>query len=317
MVKNWQVCGFPQKNGEIGGFWHIRRMKWGCHFLVCMVLLFSGCGRQDESNGRRTFVVNGVVKQLEPDGKTVVIQHEAIPNYMAAMTMPFEARNPRELAGLSAGEAVTFHLVVTSNAGWIEDIAPRRERAVAVASLSTNRPPGFEITRAVEPLAEGDPLPNYHFTNQLGQAMDFSEFKGQPFAFTFFFTSCPFPNFCPRLTSNFEQVSADLMKMTNAPAQWHLFSISFDTKVDAPPRLLAYAEGAHYDPAHWSFLTGSPEEIAELADQVGETYSIQPGNITHNLRTVVVDGRGRIQKIFQGNYWTPDELTRAIEAASR
>ena len=36
----------------------------------------------------RQFSVKGVVKELEADSKTVIIQHEAISNYMAAMTMP-------------------------------------------------------------------------------------------------------------------------------------------------------------------------------------------------------------------------------------
>ncbi len=43
-----------------------------------------------------------MVRELKPDGRTVVIQHEAITNYMPAMTMPFEAREAEELKGLHA-----------------------------------------------------------------------------------------------------------------------------------------------------------------------------------------------------------------------
>lgn len=276
-----------------------------------LLVALTACSRQ-QPPPERVFTVNGVVKQLLPDGKTIIIQHEAISNYMAGMTMPFEARDPKELAPLKPGEAITFHLVVASNQGWIEDIVPRQN-----APPPTPAPEQIQISRAVEPLEEGDTLPDYHFTNEFGRAIDFNQFKGEPFAFTFFFTSCPYPNFCPRLTSNFEQVSAQLLKSTNAPARWHLFSISFDTKTDTPSRLLDYARTANYDPAHWSFLTGSPEQIQELADQVGETYSFQPGNITHNLRTVVIDARGKVRKIFQGNYWTPNQLTAELIAASQ
>ena len=44
-------------------------------------------------SGTQSFSVTGVVKELKPNGNMVVIQHEEIPNYMRAMTMPFEVRN--------------------------------------------------------------------------------------------------------------------------------------------------------------------------------------------------------------------------------
>ena len=84
----------------------------------------SGSGPASAAD-RRTFVVNGLVKVVEPDGKTVVIQHETITNYMAAMTMPFEVRDAKELSGLNPGDAITFHLVVTPKEGWIEGIERR------------------------------------------------------------------------------------------------------------------------------------------------------------------------------------------------
>ena len=37
----------------------------------------------------------GMVMEFKPDGRTVVIRHEAISNYMAAMTMPFKVKTPR------------------------------------------------------------------------------------------------------------------------------------------------------------------------------------------------------------------------------
>ena len=39
-------------------------------------------------------MAKGTVMELKPDGRTVVIRHEAISNYMAAMTMPFKVKDP-------------------------------------------------------------------------------------------------------------------------------------------------------------------------------------------------------------------------------
>jgi protein SCO1 len=288
-------------------------------------LILTACHKQSDpaatpehpsATARQTFVVNGLVKELEPDGKTVVIQHEAISNYMAAMTMPFEVRDPKELGGLKPGDAITFHLIVTSKEGWVEGITRRQQSPEASPAPPAAAPSGVQVSRAVEPLKEGDMLPDYHFTNELGQAVNLGQYKGRVLAFTFFFTSCPFPNFCPRLTSNFAEAAAQLAKPPGAPARWQLLSISFDPKTDTPPRLEAYARGAHYDPDHWSFLTGDPEQISELADQFGEKFSSEGGSITHNLRTVVVDANGRVRKILVSNTWTSAELVQEMVKAA-
>jgi protein SCO1/2 len=280
-----------------------------------VLLILTACHKESVPTPapEQTFVVNGLVKELEPDGKTVVIQHEAISNYMAAMTMPFEVRDTNELRGLKPGDAITFHLIVTSKEGWIDTIivrqkSPARSSAPAVAHVS----------RAAALLDEGDMLPDYHFTNELGQAVSLGQYKGGEIAFTFFFTSCPFPNFCPRLTSSFAEAAAQLRRTPGAPARWHLLSISFDPKNDTPQRLLSYAKNAHYDPGEWSFLTGDADQIGELADQFGENFWTEGGSISHNLRTVVVDANGRVRKIFQGNNWTSADLVREmVKAAAR
>src|SRR6185503_20252756 len=91
------------------------------------------------------------------------------------------------------------------------------------------------------------------------------EFRGQALAITFFFTRCPIPEYCPRLSRNFEEVSRKLAAMPHAPTNWHLLSISFDPEFDSPEVLKSYAENYHYDPKHWSFLTGPTNKIGELA----------------------------------------------------
>ena len=272
------------------------------------VLALAALGQQEVP---RTFDARGVVKELPADGKTVVIQHEAISNYMGAMTMPFEVHDTNLLRNLKPGDHIRFRLNVASKEGWIDNIILLRRSLLPAAAQ-----PGIELSRATAPLDIGQPLPDYHFTNELGQDARLSQFKGRVLAFTFFFTSCPYPNFCPRMTGNFSEAAALLKEKAGPDARWQLLSISFDPKTDTPQRLRDYAEAAHYDPAHWSFLTGDPEQISELADNFGEFYSNVGAAISHNLRTVVVDPQGRVRKIFEGNTWTPGELVDEMLKAS-
>ena len=86
--------------------------------------------------------------------------------------------------------------------------------------------------------------------------------------------------------------------MTNVPSNWHFLSISFDTEFDSPEMLKAYGESYQYDPRHWSFLTGPPDKIAELAYASGVTYESDDNTINHNFRTLIVDPQGHLQMIF-------------------
>jgi protein SCO1 len=263
---------------------------------------------------QQTFQVKGVVQEVKPDGKTAVIKHEEIPGYMKAMTMPFEVKDAKELIGLKPGDVISFRMVVTSKEGWIEQVT--KLSAPPPTELPSRQT--FRRVQEVEPLNVGGLLPEYHFTNELGQAISTSQFKGQALTFTFIFTSCPFPEFCPRMSSNFAKVQKKLLLMPNAPTNWHLLTISFDPEVDTPAVLKGYAQRFQHDPRHWSFVTGDLIDITAIAEQFGQQFWREKpsGPINHNLRTVVVDTQGRVQKIISENKWTSDELVAEIVKAA-
>jgi cytochrome oxidase Cu insertion factor (SCO1/SenC/PrrC family) len=54
-----------------------------------------------------------------------------------------------------------------------------------------------------------------------------------------------------------------------------------------------------------------------IAEQFGLIFQPeQTGIISHNLRTVVIDAAGRVQKIIVGNSWTSDELVDEMVKAA-
>ncbi len=67
-----------------------------------------------------------------------------------------------------------------------------------------------------------------------GKPVRFSDFRGSAVAFTFFFTSCPLPEYCPRMNRNFSEARKLLAGDPSAPTNWELLSISFDSSFDTP-----------------------------------------------------------------------------------
>jgi protein SCO1/2 len=205
-------------------------------------------------------------------------------------------------------------MVVTDKDGWIDEIK-KLGTAIPTALGTTGQ---LRIVRDVVPLDVGDPMPQYHFTNQFGRPLSTTQFKGQALAINFLFTRCPFPTFCPLTANNFSETQQKLLAMPNAPTNWQLLTISFDPEFDTPSILKGYGERYKYDPSHWSLVTGALIDITAIAEQFGQTFwHDETGGISHNLRTVIVDASGRVQRIIVGNKWNSSELAEELLKAAR
>lgn len=299
------------------------KRRFGFWFFLMTLAFFAGCKprvemsvgtppQKTEEAGRKVYAARGVIKDF-PGPRLLKIAHEEIPGYMAAMTMALEVRNTNELKGLIVGDQITFDLVVTKDDGWIENLK-RTGVAPAAAQSGTNETPHFRRVRDVDPLSVGDMMPDYPFVTEDGKRIRLSDFKGQAIALTFFFTRCPFPTFCPRMSSNFEKAAKELSK-EGSPTNWHMLSISFDTEVDTPEQLKRYAQRYEHD-AKWNFVTSELIEIDAITEQFGVIFTKQAGSINHNLRTVIIDAQNKIQQILIGNEWTVDEFVAEMKKAA-
>jgi protein SCO1 len=259
-----------------------------------------------EATNPQSFMAKGTVMELKPDGRTVVIRHEAISNYMAAMTMPFQVKEPKELAGLRRGDEISFRLQVTESESWVEHIAK-----IGTASLPPTPSPANSSAVRLD-----HALQDYKFTNELGQAVSLNDFRGQALAITFFYTRCPLPDYCPRLSKNFQAAQQKLESLPGAPANWHLLSVSFDTEFDSPPMLKVYGDSYQYDPKHWSFLTGPADKIGELARQSGVSYQYDAGTFNHDFRTLIIDAAGHLQMVFPTSGDLSDQIVAEIIKAA-
>lgn len=272
------------------------RSRFAQSAQVLALLIVTSCSeQQDASNSSEvaaeSYAVTGVVRELKPDGRTVIIRHEEIPGYMEAMTMPFRVRDTNELNGLGPGDAVSFRLQVTDDASWIDQV--RRTGKSAVAELpkpavaSTNQPGAFAWEN----------IPEFALTNEFGQPVRLRDFKGRAVAMTFFFTSCPLPEYCPRLSKNFQGALAKLKATPGGPTNFHFLSVSFDPR-DTPGVLRTYGRAYGYDSNHWSFITGNLEHVQELARGFGVNAKLEGGTYDHGFSTAIFDATGRLQNMW-------------------
>jgi len=277
--------------------------------IAALLAIFTLAACHAPTSDTKSYQARGVIQHLSDDHHIATIQNDAIPGYMDAMTMDFSVRDEHLLDGLTRGDQITFTLAVSADDSWITSI--QRTGHIDLPAETT------DATNAAPTLNPGDPLPDAEFLAEDGRHVHLSDFRGKAVAFTFFFTRCPLPNYCPLMNRNFAAARAILLAQPHGPDNWQFLSISFDPGFDTPQQLAANAEFYRdHNADRWLFVAAPPETLAHFAAPLGLLVSRQNNSISHNLRTVVVDPQGKIFRQFNDNLWTPDELAGVIRDAA-
>lgn len=227
-----------------------------------------------------------MVLRVDPSKRTVVVSHRDIEGYMPAMVMPFSVKSPAELSGLEPGARIAFELAVkrhSATAGHIE----RRGTAM------TKPLPTSQATLPI-----GSSVPDFSLTDQSGNTVRLSDFRGKVVALDFIYTRCPLPDVCPRLSANFARLQRRFASQFGTEVV--LLSITIDPQYDQPGVLAGYAKLWKADPAGWHFLTGSLEEIGRVAARFGMLYWPEEGSMTHTSQTGIIGRNGTLAALVEG-----------------
>ena len=291
-----------------------------CFLLFLLsILLFTACQkadtqRQTASADAKRYTLRGKVTAVDKAKKKATIAHEDIPDYMDAMTMDFPIRADWIWEDLTKDADIRADLVIDDANGefWLENIA-----IVAAPNPNQPAPPVREDIAQI-----GNQVPEFTLTNQDGKRISTKDFSGKALAITFIYSRCPLPNYCILMSKNFSDLAMKL-KDSDLKDKIRLLSISFDPKTDTPEKLKAYGQGylgknAEPDFSVWQIATGTDKEVRNIADFFGLQYEVDKSDQTqfnHSLRTIVVSPDSKIQKVFAGNDWTPNDLLKELQSA--
>lgn len=279
--------------------------------VACLgfALFAAGCaGKPDQ----REYPLQGQVLSVAGDRQQATIDHEAIKGFMAAMTMPYKMRDAKQLEGVAPGDLINATLIVTANDAYVTDLKKVGEAPLPKAPAEAATPAassGFEL------LKSGDEVPNSPFVDQNARPRRFGSFRGIPLLVTFIYTKCPIPTFCPMMDRHFATIQQKAKDDPSVKGTFHMLSVSFDPVTDSPAVLREHAKTLGADLKTWTFLTGDRDEIDKFASRFGVSVarsSTDPRDITHNLRTAIVDANGRLVKVYVGNEWTPDQAIKDL-----
>lgn len=202
----------------------------------------------------------------------------------------------------------------------LETWSEKNQAATATAPDASNQAPPAAAPIAAESgtlteLKEGDLLPDLTFTASDGKPLKLADFRGQAFVFTFIFTRCPLPEYCPLLATKFKAMQAALLAEPPTSKNWRLLCLSIDPKNDTPEALAEYGRLHGADPTHWQLATAELATISRLALALGaDFWADKDGFISHHLRTVLVGPNGRIVTIHRDNQWQAEDMVKKVKA---
>ena len=286
------------------------RLSLSCLLLGCIVSLMAckppASPRPGRADAVERYELKGKVVAVDAAKKRVTIAHDAIPDYMDAMTMPFAIRDEEMLGALSPGDTVTGVLIVENNVSWISV-----QSIVKSPEPIPGATPGLEVKK-------GDEAPDIELINQDGKKTNLYAKRGKFLLLTFIYTRCPLPDFCILMSENFGQISKVVASRPDLRKNVHLLSLSLDPAYDKPEVLQAY--GKNYmsrftktDFTLWEFATGNDADIRRLAGFFGLTYMQENNQIVHSLRAVFIDREGKVAEVFKDNEWKPEDAIKMLE----
>jgi protein SCO1/2 len=280
--------------------------------VVFSALVATSC-HSSKPQATKRYHFTGRVISIDSQAQSASIDGDLIQGFMEPMVMSYKIKPVSMLRQLSPGDSISADVVVVDhdprdeNADsdyWLENVKVTGHAAQPPA----NGPKAFHMP------APGEEVPDFELTDQDGRHVSLHRFRGKTLIVTFIYTRCPFPDFCPRMSSNF----ADVYKQFGSNpslAGTQLLSVSFDPEHDTPKVLRNYGFSvAHtHDPAlfrRWQFAAPKAADLPKIADFFALTVKPEGGLITHSLSTAVIGPDGKIVKWYHGSDWQVSDLIK-------
>ena len=188
--------------------------------------------------------------------------------------------------------------------------------------------------------------PNFALVNQDEENVSLLDFRGNVTLMAWIYTSCPDPEFCIQISSDFRRIQSDLI-LGQEQDKIQLISVSFDPHEDTPEKLKEYSKTYSADLESWTFLTGSEQEINETksvynfyaepeeshdhntteSHDHNTTSENQTHNTTQNMEEVpyyvhafqvnLIDAEGNLRKVYGFSDWDREQVVDDIEGLIR
>ena len=254
----------------------------------------------------KTYPVKGVVVDLKPGEKIVVVDHDTIPDLMMPMVMPFNLKDLKDIDGLSIGDSIHFEFI------WADTVTYAKNFRVVGKGQLPETENGFFKDGEYAERKIGETIDDVTLLNLDSSLVRLSDYDGKYRFLSFIFTRCPMPNMCPAVIVK-NEVLAKAFQSSDAV---EFIMVSFDYLYDSPGVLRDFYGPAISGYDNWKVWSSINhiEDVYRLAKQSGcDFWGIENGKIGHTLRSVLIGPNREMVGSWPGDVWRAGDVKNAIE----
>ena len=181
------------------------------------------------------------------------------------------------------------------------------------ALLLGGAPVGAHPAKANARLSRIGPAPDFALTRQDGERVGLADLRGKVVVVTFIYATCA--DTCPLLTAKLVGIQR---RLGADGTRVRFVAITVDPVKDTPEALRRYAGGHGAKAPGWLFLTGTEEEIGEVARRYAIYVKKRPaGDVDHTFLTSLIDGEGVLRVQYLGVRFDPGEFLGDLRSLLR
>ncbi|MDP6459662.1 MAG: SCO family protein [Candidatus Hydrothermarchaeota archaeon] len=159
------------------------------------------------------------------------------------------------------------------------------------------------------PLTPAKPAPDFTLTNQFGEEVSLSDFRGKVVVMSFLYTNCP--TVCPIITSKFISAAEELGDSAGRDVVF--VAVTVDPERDTTDKIRRYSEEKGMLDK-WHYFTGGRVEVERVWSDyniyVNKSSTDASGNylVDHTATVIGIGKRGNLRLVFPGAIWDPKDL---------
>lgn len=137
-----------------------------------------------------------------------------------------------------------------------------------------------------------------------------AEFRGKPLVLNLVYTGCA--HSCPLIVQTLYN-AVEVAQDTFGDDAFAIVTVGFDTEIDTPDQMRAYARSQGVDLPDWHFLSADQGAVEQLTREVGFIYFPSPKGFDHLAQVTVLDAEGRVFRQVYGDNFEPPALVEPLK----
>jgi len=138
---------------------------------------------------------------------------------------------------------------------------------------------------------------DHEFVDRLNRQVRLRDYAGKPLVVSMIFTSCH--HVCPTTTRHLD-FAVGAAREVLGEESFEVVTIGFDAARDSPDAMRAFAREQGVDASGWRFLSGTPETIEALSEDLGFIFFASPRGFDHINQTTIIDRKGVVYNQVYG-----------------